>query len=151
MKILVAIDNSKFSAAALRMLLMQNQTDRAGLRVLHVVEPMDTPFYPELTPPYPASLEDVRVARLKAGRELVARTVAQLREGGFKVDGAVRLGMPGPTGVDAANKWHADLIVVGSHGHKGLTRLLLGSVSDHVARHAPCSVEIVRTRRRTKG
>jgi nucleotide-binding universal stress UspA family protein len=151
MKILVAVDSSKFSAAALRMLITQNQPEKAGVRVLHVVEPVDTPFYPELTPPYPASLEDVRKGRMKAGRELVARTVSDLREAGFEVDGVVKMGSPGPTVVDAASKWHADLIVVGSHGWKGLTRLLLGSVSDHIARHAPCSVEIVRPRRRKRG
>jgi nucleotide-binding universal stress UspA family protein len=37
------------------------------------------------------------------------------------------------------------LIIVGSHGQRGLRRLLLGSVAEFVARHAPCSVEVVRT------
>jgi nucleotide-binding universal stress UspA family protein len=46
--------------------------------------------------------------------------------------------------LDTAAKWHADLIVIGSHGRKGLDRFLLGSVSEAVARHAPCSVQIVR-------
>jgi nucleotide-binding universal stress UspA family protein len=40
------------------------------------------------------------------------------------------------------------LIVVGSHGRKGLQRFLLGSVAELVARHADCSVEIVRVRRK---
>jgi nucleotide-binding universal stress UspA family protein len=46
--------------------------------------------------------------------------------------------------LDGAAAWRADLIVVGSHGKTGLDRLLLGSVSEHIARHAPCSVEMVR-------
>ena len=46
--------------------------------------------------------------------------------------------------------WRAHLIVVGSHGRRGLTRFLLGSVSQAVALHAPCSVEIVRTPRNGK-
>jgi len=46
--------------------------------------------------------------------------------------------------LDAASEWHADLIMVGSHGRTGLDRLLIGSVSEVVARHAPCSVQIVR-------
>src|SRR5262249_34217112 len=48
--------------------------------------------------------------------------------------------------LDEAEKWGADLIVLGSHGYKGWRRFLLGSVSHAVATHARCSVEIVRRR-----
>ena len=43
-----------------------------------------------------------------------------------------------------AAEWPADLIVLGSHGNSGLTRFLLGSTSEAVATHAPCSVEVIR-------
>ena len=46
--------------------------------------------------------------------------------------------------IDAAAEWGADLIVVGSHGQRGIRGFLLGSVAESVARHAKCSVEIVR-------
>ena len=46
--------------------------------------------------------------------------------------------------VDYAANWKADLIVLGSHGRKGLDRFLIGSVAEFVARHAFCSVQIVR-------
>ena len=46
--------------------------------------------------------------------------------------------------LDEAKAWDADLIVLGSHGYKGWQRFLLGSVSQAVATHAHCSVEIVR-------
>lgn len=46
--------------------------------------------------------------------------------------------------VEAADEWRADLIVIGSHGRRGLDRLVLGSVSESVALHAHCSVEVVR-------
>ena len=46
--------------------------------------------------------------------------------------------------IDSAAEWRADLIVVGSHGRSGIPRFLLGSVAEFVARHAKCSVEIVR-------
>ncbi|MBI3933552.1 MAG: universal stress protein [Acidobacteria bacterium] len=147
MKILLSIDDSKFSEAATRMLVEQNQPRQTTVRVLHVVEPLEIPFYPELTDPYPASLDDIRKKRKKAGQELVARAVEKVRKSGFQVDGVVRGGHVRTTVVDVAAKWHADLIVVGSHGRKGLTRVLLGSVSDYVARHAWCSVEIVRRQR----
>jgi nucleotide-binding universal stress UspA family protein len=51
--------------------------------------------------------------------------------------------------IKTAKAWDADLIVVGSHGYRGIKRFLLGSVSQAVAFHAPCSVEIVR-RKTTK-
>ena len=45
-----------------------------------------------------------------------------------------------------AQEWHADLIVLGSHGRSGFDRVVMGSVSEAVALHAKCSVEIVRER-----
>ena len=57
---------------------------------------------------------------------------------------AVVLGFPKLVILDQAREWRADLIVVGSHGRKGLEHFLMGSVSEAVARHAACSVEIVR-------
>jgi nucleotide-binding universal stress UspA family protein len=47
--------------------------------------------------------------------------------------------------IDEAKEWNADLVVLGSHGRRGLTRVLLGSVSEAVAMNAPCSVEVIRS------
>jgi nucleotide-binding universal stress UspA family protein len=55
-------------------------------------------------------------------------------------------GSPKRVIVEEAEKWGADLIVVGSHGYRTWERMLLGSVSHLVALHAECSVEIVRKR-----
>ena len=46
--------------------------------------------------------------------------------------------------LDEAKDWGADLIVLGSHGYRSLERLMLGSVSESVATHAHCSVEVIR-------
>ena len=83
--------------------------------------------------------------QLKQARESVARTAGILRKAEIEVDSRVteneiRIGI-----LDAAREWRADLIVLGSRGEKGLRRFLLGSVAEFVARHAPCSVLIVRT------
>ena len=56
----------------------------------------------------------------------------------------VPVGDPRSVLLDLADSWKADLIVMGSHGRHGLDRLLLGSVSEAVAMHATCSVEVVR-------
>ena len=144
MKVMLAIDDSRFCAAAVRMVLAQNPPGDTTVKVLHVVEPLMTPYYPELGPPYPVSLEDLNKTRLKVGRALAARVTKRIRDAGFEAEQDVRLGPARSTIVDVAAKWRADLIVMGSHGRQGLKRILLGSVSEHVARHAPCSVEIVR-------
>jgi hypothetical protein len=54
-------------------------------------------------------------------------------------------GNPGRTICELANTWEADLILVSSRGLKGLKEMFLGSVSNYVTHHAPCSVLIVRT------
>ena len=145
MKILIAVDSSKFSDAAVRMLISQNQPDKAIVRVLHVVAPLETSYYPELTPPYPMDFSDIKKYRMKAGRDLTARMAAKIRKAGFKVDTLVAQGPVKTTIVDHAAKWRPNLIVMGSHGRKTIERILLGSVSEYVVRHAPCSVQIVRT------
>ena len=45
---------------------------------------------------------------------------------------------------DVARSEHADLVVVGSHGHTGIAKVLLGSVASHIVSHAPCSVLVVK-------
>ena len=55
-------------------------------------------------------------------------------------------GIPKHAVVDEAERWGADLVVVGSHGYSGFERFLLGSVSQSIAHHARCSVLIVRCR-----
>jgi len=62
----------------------------------------------------------------------------------MKVTSAVAQGDPKSLIIDAAEEWHADLIVLGSHGRNSLDRFLMGSVSDAIVRHAHCSVEVVR-------
>ena len=56
-------------------------------------------------------------------------------------------GRPGPAICRAAKDSQADLIVVGSHARKGLSEMLLGSVSNHVTHHAPCSVMVIHPHR----
>lgn len=64
----------------------------------------------------------------------------------MKITTEVLSGSPKRVILEEAEAFGADLIVVGSHGHGALERFLLGSVSQAVALHAKCSVEIVRTR-----
>jgi len=140
MKILMGIDDSKFSGDVLRAIVSQFRTENTEVRVLHVLQPI-APAPPQMAPGYAPELEDQK----KPARELVERIANGLRSAGFKVDTAVEVGDIRETIIDSAAEWGADLIVVGSHGQRGIQRFLLGSVAEFVARHAKCSVEIVRT------
>jgi len=58
----------------------------------------------------------------------------------FPVETHVLMGDAGPTIIAVANQTNADLIVMGTHGRRGLSRLLMGSVAEYVLRHAACPV-----------
>jgi nucleotide-binding universal stress UspA family protein len=75
---------------------------------------------------------------------LVEKTAELLRSKGLKATVSVEEGHIKSKILDTARDWRADLIVLGSHGRTGLMHFLIGSVSEGVARHAGCSVEIVR-------
>lgn len=119
---------------------MQFRTEYTEVRVLHVLQP-SAPAPPQMAPSYAPELDDQK----KPAHELVERIASELRSAGFKVDTAVEVGDIPERIIDSAEEWGADLIVVGSHGRTGIPRFLLGSVAEFVARHAKCSVEIVRT------
>ncbi|MDR3749187.1 MAG: universal stress protein [Acidobacteriota bacterium] len=140
MKILVGIDDSKFSADVSKAVATQFRSEKTEIRVLHVLQPI-APAPPQMAPGYAPELDGQK----KPARELVEQIAKELRGAGFKVDTAVEVGDIRETIIDAAADWGADLIVVGSHGQRGIQRFLLGSVAEFVARHAKCSVEIVRT------
>jgi len=87
----------------------------------------------------------LRVDQVRDEREAAAqRLVARARDLGVPTAFLVWEGDPGEAIVDAAEAEQADLIVLGTHGRRGLDRSIFGSVSDHVVRHAPCPVVVVR-------
>ncbi len=141
MKILVGVDQSTFSGDVLKTIAQQFRVENAEIRVLHVLQPIALEAPPQMGAGYVPELQD----EMPAARQLVERAAKELSSAGFHVDPTVTVGDVRETIIDSAAAWHADLIVVGSRGHKGLQRLLLGSVAEFVARHAPCSVEVVRT------
>jgi nucleotide-binding universal stress UspA family protein len=142
-KILLAIDGSRFSEAAVQTVTERARPQNTEIRVLHVVEPPSLLVAREMGG-YDPSLEAVWETETKQAEALVEKVANDLRSKGLKVTTMVEQGEPKSQIIEAASNWRADLIVVGSHGRKGLEHFLLGSVSDAVARHAPCSVEIVR-------
>lgn len=144
MKILTAIDDSAFSDAVIDTLIAQFDPARAEVRIIHVVEPVAFSTPPQMDPMYYPELQ----SQVRDAQQLVDRAARKLTGAGFRVSTTVEKGDARSVIVDEAapEGWNADLIVLGSHGRKGLQRFMLGSVSEAVARHASCSVEIVKVR-----
>ena len=138
MKVLLAIDDSKFSEAATQALIAQVKPRGTEVRVLHVIESF------VLLKDWKPVIEELR----KKGKVLLAQATQALRSAGFQVTTAMEEGNPKSVIVDFAAKLPADLVVMGSHGDKGFDRFLLGIVSESVVRHAPCSVQVVRIPKR---
>jgi nucleotide-binding universal stress UspA family protein len=147
MKVLVPIDSAPSSTAAVEAVLKQFRPADTEVRLVHVVE------WPKALPMHLAMAEgasagsDLLASRDRAfrdGKTLLARAHDRLEKAGFKTTQFVIPGEARSTIVEAAESWDADLIVIGSHGWKGLDRLLLGSVSEAVVRQASCSVEVVK-------
>ena len=136
MKLLLAVDGSKYSEAATQAVLKQFTPLGTEVEVLNVV---DLPL------PIPTSdAAEFRDLSLQRGAELVQRTAHRLNEAGYKTQTVVNEGYPSDKILKQAVEWKADMIVMGSHGRKGIEKFLMGSVAESVSRHAPCSVEIVR-------
>ena len=140
MKILVAIDDSKHSEAAINGVANYFKPQTTEVRILHVLTPILLSAPPQMSRGYAPELEQ----QAAQARVLIEKCAQQLRAAGYKVDTAVESGDVRECIIDSAERWHADLILLGSHGHKGMGRLLLGSVAESVVRHAHCSVLVVR-------
>lgn len=156
MKILLAVDGSPCSDDAVEEVATRPWPEGTEVRVITAVH---LPFVPSaetwsLPQSYYAEVE--RVGREKAD-EFLDRAITRLassnaeRKSGLTLTREPILGHAEDVIIEEARKWEADLVVLGSHGYRGINRFILGSVSQAVAYHAPCSVEIVRRREEQSG
>jgi nucleotide-binding universal stress UspA family protein len=147
MKILLATDGSHESNSAIDMVKTLRLNEGDEIKIISVVD-MAVPMAIDIYGGYlPDTIEMEKTAREHAAK-ILADTCARL-EGicgreklTFTSD--VLFGSPESRIVETAEEFEADLIIVGSHGYSRWERLLLGSVSDSVVHHAPCSVMVVR-------
>ena len=144
MKILLAIDGSSCSDAAVEEVTRRPWPEGSSLKVLNVMEPPMPPT-PE-TWAVPASyFEEIETALRKQGQNIIDSALQKLKANrSLSLSSILVLGSPRPVILDEAEGWSADLIVLGSHGYSAWKRFLLGSVSQAVVSHAKCSVEVVR-------
>jgi len=150
MKILVPTDGSACSLVAARSVATRPWPTGTTFKVLSVEELVTMPIPMEassLASVYPASLLEELIAHARARAQDGAAAVREILSNaapGATVDSLIPTGDPRGVILAAAEAWPADLIVLGSHGLRGFDRLLMGSVSESVAVHAHCSVEVIR-------
>jgi nucleotide-binding universal stress UspA family protein len=146
MRILITADGSEFSKAAVEKCCeMVVKPENTAIKIVSVYEipvPMDA--FPTPT----EFSEKLEQSAQKQAEEFAEEAAAIVRErfpnSNIDLTTQVSMGMPEQILLETAKEWNADLIVVGSHGRGFWGRMLLGSVTDALVHHAPCSVLVVR-------
>lgn len=147
-KILLATDGSDPSVLAARSLAARPWPSGTEVRVLSAVELIVPTGYALFEPPMidTTVLEAARGQAMKHAQDSIAGAREILSAAGLPTSESISVLLDPPKTIilNEAAQWGADLIVVGSHGRRGIDRLLLGSTSEAVAGHADCSVEVIR-------
>lgn len=144
MKIVLGVDDSACSEAAVQWVKRMSWPRDTTVFVLSVARP-PVGAYAEAYVPQPNFVAQVMEQEVRLHQELSTRIERTLQAAGFTTTARVAEGDPRVTLVEAARAERADLIVIGSHGRSGISKLLLGSVANYVVTHAPCSVVVVKT------
>lgn len=142
--ILVAVDGSHTSEIALQEAIKLAQTVQAQLRIVHAVDTVNLNRGVEF--PNPAEILDVMV---KSGEEILRKAQGIARNAGIQAETRLieidTLGRRIPEVIaEEAESWPADLVVIGTHGRRGISHLFLGSVAEGVVRVATKPVLLIR-------
>jgi len=143
-RILVPVDGSETSTRALVAALQLAREGEGCIRVVHVIEALTQLSGYEQFGGYAGDL--IQIMR-DGGNRLLENALDIARAAGIQADSVLfdQLGQRMPEVVaDAATAWHADLIVVGTHGRRGLGRALMGSGAEQIIRLAPVPILVVR-------
>ncbi len=143
-RIILAADNSDYSQAALNWLKRFKWNADASFKIITVIPHLFESFEDEHTTSMTSILDQQQRLREAAERQLESMARSLESHCGSEVSIEITEGDPREEVLRSASAWNADLIVMGSHGRTGLTKLLLGSVSQAVALHSDCAVAIVR-------
>lgn len=138
MKVIVATDGSKYFQDCLRFLQAIPQSKSWNYKIVSVQLNVLVGMYDEMTHAMWAESE------LKRAKMALDQAQEAMASNGYRAEGSLEIGHAGDAIVAAAQEWGADLCIVAARGHSALDRMLLGSTSDFVATHAPCSVLVVR-------
>lgn len=143
-RILVAVDGSATANQALQEAIKLAKEMQAQLRIVHVIDTVNINLDTEF--PYPGEFSD---AIVRSGEEVLRKAEVAASGAGMTVESHLikidTLGQRIPERIaDDAETWSADLIVICTHGRRGLNRLFLGSVAEGVVRVATKPVLLIR-------
>lgn len=141
-KVLIATDGSESAIQALDSIKHRPWPKQTQVRVVSVYDPSVPVADPGFLPS--DLISRIQTEHRKMAEDLVVAAQRQLAGIEYDVSTHVLEGDAKVRILDEASHWEADLIVLGSHGKRGLVRFLMGSVSEAVALHAPCSVNVIR-------
>jgi nucleotide-binding universal stress UspA family protein len=146
-RILVPVDGSPTSNRGLDEAVRLAKLTGAQLRLLHVIDVLSLWYAAE---GYSGASADVLTLLRKGGEEIVLGARALVHD--VPVDTVLLENSQGRVAelvADEAKRWRADLVVVGTHGRRGIGRALLGSDAEQIARTAPVPVLLVRDKSAT--
>ncbi len=145
-RILVPVDGSATSTAGLKEAVRLAKNQRAKLRLLHVVD--ERAIFS--TVDAGLNIEPLVESLKRSGKRLLARAARYAATRGIRPESELRENAAeriAEVVVARAKRWRADLLVMGTHGRRGVNRMLLGSDAELVVRNAPVPVLMVRARR----
>ena len=146
MKVLIAVDDSRYSEAVVESAAKRNWPDKTQFLILTVLEPLalECANQSEMR----ALIEEGTQKRRQTARDLLEKVTETLQKkvtsGQQKVGFEIKEGSPKKEIVESAIEFGADRILIGAQGHGTCEHNMLGEVSRVVAATAPCSVEIIR-------
>jgi universal stress protein A len=147
-RIMCASDFSAASRPAFRKALELARSTRARLLIVHALSPVIPPLMGEGVYVSSATWNQLEAGSRQAAQRQLARLVQAARKAGVRAEALTVDGAPSADRiVRAARARRVDLLVLGTHGRTGLSRLVLGSVAARVVATAPCPVLTVRARR----
>jgi nucleotide-binding universal stress UspA family protein len=141
-RMLVPVDTSREGSGAADYAVWLASSFQAGVTLLHVVEELRLPMYvPGI---YPTDREKYRQSLLQEGKLILEFMRIRFLRAGITADTELREGSPGKVIVEVAALGSYDIIVIGSSEPESVQDVLIGGVSNYVARNASCPVLIVR-------
>jgi nucleotide-binding universal stress UspA family protein len=149
-RILVPVDGSPTSNAGLREAIRLAQGQGASVQLVHVA---DQHYITLMGLESATAVDDLLASVTKAGRGILRSAERTVRNAGLVPSTVLLETFTGPAAdaiVRQAKKWDADLIVIGTHGRRGVRRLLMGSDAEQILRTSPVPVLLVRSPERIR-